>query len=69
MHPASQTRCLSSRLFGSWMGWCKRNGEEPGTNKRLSMDLERRGFLKHATKMGKEFIGLTVRREDDGQVD
>jgi putative DNA primase/helicase len=61
INPASQTRCLSSKLFSSWQQWCQRNGETTGTNKRLSQDLERRGFIKKATKSGKDFVGLTVR--------
>lgn len=54
-------RCLSSKLFASWSGWCQRNGEQAGTNKRLSQDLERRGFAKQASKFGKEFKGLTIK--------
>src|SRR3954447_1774749 len=44
---------LSSKLFGSWQEWCKKNGEEPGSNVTLSQELENRGFEKKPTNQGK----------------
>lgn len=58
---ATQTRHLSSKLFGSWAAWAKKNGEEPGSNKRFSQALERRGFTKKTGRFGKEFLGIKLR--------
>ena len=63
--PATQSRSLSSKLYGSWADWCKRNGEEAGTNKRFSQDLERRGFLKKPSLHGKEFLGIRIRNRSE----
>lgn len=62
-------RCTSAKLFGSWVNWAKANGEAPGTNKRLSEELVKRGFRKKRTVAGAEFIGLRVKpsTSTDGQ--
>lgn len=56
-----QLRCLSSKLYGSWSDWCKRAGEEAGSNKSFSADLSARGFRKDRGAMGVEFFRLRVR--------
>lgn len=52
---------MSSKLYGSWVGWCQRNGEEAGSGKRFSQDLEKRGFEKHPTKAGNCFRRLAIK--------
>lgn len=61
-------RCNSGRLFASWCEWAKANGESPGTNKRLSEELVKRGFRKKRSTLGAEFVGIRVklRTEQDG---
>mgnify|MGYP000873662653 FL=1 len=61
MHIAGMRRTLSSKLFGAWAAWCQRNGEQSGSGKRFSQDLEKRGFLKKRGIAGVEFYGLSLR--------
>ncbi len=58
-------RCLSSKLFGSWAQWAAANGEKPGTNKRFSEEMSRRGFRKKRSNAGCEFFGVSVRAEQN----
>lgn len=60
-------RCLSSRLFASWAKWAKANGEPPGTNKRLSEEMSRRGFRKKRGAAGIEFYGIRLKTPDPTQ--
>ncbi|MGE0713886.1 MAG: phage/plasmid primase, P4 family [Alphaproteobacteria bacterium] len=50
----------SSVLFSSWKSWAERNGVSPGTNMRLTEQLESRGFGRVRTNSGAVFRGLSV---------
>jgi putative DNA primase/helicase len=67
IHESSMTRGLTAKLFGSFVAWCKQNGEEPGSNKRFSIELERRGYIRHRTMYGKEFIGVRLTRPQEDE--
>lgn len=66
IHPASQTRCAAGKLFSSWAAYSEKAGEKPGTIRRLSMELERRGYLKKRTDIAREFIGVRVKIGKEG---
>ena len=51
-------RTTSAKLFASWSNWATSNGEKPGTNKRFSEQLTRRGYRKKRSKCAVEFMGL-----------
>lgn len=57
-------RCMSSKLFASWAQWAAANGEKPGTNKRFSEEMARRGFRKKRGASGVEFFGIGLKRAD-----
>ncbi len=48
----------ASALFTSWHGWCNRNEERPGSQKRFSEQLESRGFSAHRTNKARGFVGI-----------
>jgi putative DNA primase/helicase len=50
----------SSALFGSWKDWCLKAGEQPGTQKKFSQNLEARGLRKEHTRTGWRFYGLSL---------
>jgi putative DNA primase/helicase len=50
----------SSALFFDWQEWAKRSGEPARTQKRLSNDLEARGFRPHRRSNGRGFYGLQL---------
>ena len=57
-------RCMSNKLFASWSAWATKNGELPGTNKRLTGELAKRGFRKKRGKHGVEFFRIVVKSEN-----
>ena len=57
-------RCASSRLFASWAKWAASSGEKPGSNKRFSEELTRRGFRKKRSNAGVEFFGIRLKQPD-----
>ncbi|MEO1018337.1 MAG: phage/plasmid primase, P4 family [Pseudomonadota bacterium] len=63
---ATQTRCLSEKLFLSFSEFCRRAGEPEGTNKALSAELMRRGFIKKRTSKGVDFVGIRIPHEQSG---
>jgi putative DNA primase/helicase len=54
---------MSSALFGSWNEYAKSVGENARTNKWLSSDLERRGFIKRSTNRGVVFDAIRLRKK------
>ena len=42
----------TSDLFESWAKWCDQNNEEPGTPKRFSQAMARRGLAKGRNNQG-----------------
>lgn len=66
--PQPQHRETSSNLFASWSKWATENGEEVGSQKVFSAELERRGFTK--TKSGAiYFQGIWIRPAPVGASD
>jgi len=52
----------SERLFADWKGWAESAGEHVGSQKRLSQNLEERGFAKtRTTKGARGFRGIGLR--------
>ena len=47
-------------LFGSWRQWCEKNGEQPGSVKRFSQNLESRGFNRERSAAVRGFGGLAL---------
>jgi putative DNA primase/helicase len=50
----------SSDLFAAWQKWCASEGEESGTNKALSEELENKGFDKKRAATGIFWKGLNL---------
>jgi putative DNA primase/helicase len=66
---ASDKRCstAASTLFGSWKTWCEQNGEQSGSQKALSENLQTRGFARLRQAHGKRaFSGLGLRSDTAG---
>jgi putative DNA primase/helicase len=61
-HESVAGRALASKLYGSWKKWCDANGEDAGSGKALSMNLQKRGFTKKPTMYGKEYLRIRLRR-------
>ncbi len=55
----------SRALFSDWKKWSLERGEEPGTEKKFSENLERLA-AKKKTKTGKEFLGLRLLPSETG---
>jgi putative DNA primase/helicase len=55
----------SRRAYADWKAWATARGEEPGTEKRFSGELERH-FMKKRTKTGVMFIGVSLLPSDTG---
>jgi putative DNA primase/helicase len=53
----------SSDLYDAWRKWCAGEGEDAGTNKAFSIDLERKGFDKKKTNTGAFWKGLSLSAE------
>lgn len=53
----------TSHLFASWSDYCRAAGEEPGSEKAFSGDLEKRGFEKHRKPNGRGFKGVRLKYE------
>ena len=51
-------RVRSSELYGNWAKWCANEGEEPGTNKALTTELQNRGFDTVHTNAGAMWRGI-----------
>jgi putative DNA primase/helicase len=51
----------SEDLYRRWVCWCEAEGEEKGTNKAFSLELENRGFNKRRTSAGYVWRGLGMR--------
>lgn len=58
-------RTPARRAFSDWKQWATKRGEDPGTEKRFSAELERH-FAKKKTKTGREFLGLRLRPSETG---
>lgn len=56
----------SSDLFATWTGWCKAEGEEPGTQTAFSIAISNRGFDKRKTGGVMHWAGIGL--EGDGGV-
>jgi putative DNA primase/helicase len=54
----------SSALFASWSTWASAAGETIGTQKKLTLSLEARGFTTKKTREAKGLIGLRVLTEE-----
>jgi putative DNA primase/helicase len=54
-------RTSTTDLFKSWHSWCERNGEQLGTEKRFSQNLEARGYCKKRTADARGFNGLGLK--------
>ena len=51
----------TSVLFANWHEWCEINGEQPGSQKRFSQNLEARGYSRRRTADARGFDGLALR--------
>ncbi|HMG40312.1 MAG TPA: phage/plasmid primase, P4 family [Acidimicrobiales bacterium] len=59
-------RARSSDLYNTWTRWCTTEGEEPGTNKAFTTQLQNRGFDTQRTKVGAVFVGVGIATESEG---
>jgi putative DNA primase/helicase len=62
----------SSDLFASWAAWASKAGEQPGTMKRFTQQLEGRGFQPKRMTYGRGFVGfklneISALNNDEGQ--
>lgn len=48
-------------LFESWHRWCEQNGEQSGSQKRFSQNLEARGFSRQRSADARGFSGLALK--------
>lgn len=55
----------SSQLFQAWQQWCSAQGEESGTAKAFTTDLQNRGYDTHRTKIGIMWRGIGLAAEGD----
>jgi putative DNA primase/helicase len=51
----------SGSLYASWKAWADRSGENAGSMKAFSQNLEKRGFEYRAKRDGRGFIGLRIK--------
>lgn len=56
----------SSDLFNDWSRWCASEGEEAGTNKAFTTELQNRGFDTKRTNVGAVVQGIGLAAEGDG---
>ncbi len=57
----------SGNLFRSWRHWCEGAGEQPGSQKRFSENLQARGYVKEKGAKGRrQFQGIAVQPEEAG---
>jgi putative DNA primase/helicase len=49
-----------AQLFGSWRDWCSQNGENEGSLKRFSQNLEARGFKRDRDSGNRIFRGIAT---------
>ncbi len=54
----SQFFTSQSDLFASWKQWCERNGEQAGSSKRLSQNLDAKGFERKRSTSERGFNGI-----------
>lgn len=54
----SQFFTSQSDLFASWKQWCERNGEQAGSSKRLSQNLDAKGFERKRSTSERGFKGI-----------
>jgi putative DNA primase/helicase len=67
-----ERRCLtgkhftvrSSDLFAAWQQWCSQEGEQPGTQKAFTTELQNRGYDKRKTEAGAMWQGLGLATDD-----
>lgn len=50
----------AAALFASWRQWCEQNQEYVGSQRRLSENLESRGFVSQRTKAARGFSGIAL---------
>jgi putative DNA primase/helicase len=55
----------SAELFTAWCDWCAAEGEEHGTQTAFSLDVEKAGFDKRKTVVGKVWDGIGLAAPDD----
>jgi putative DNA primase/helicase len=48
-------------LFANWQRWSAQTGEQEGSQKRFTQQLEARGFQRHRTARGRGFMGIALR--------
>jgi putative DNA primase/helicase len=58
-------RIRSSELYAAWAKWCTNEGEEPGTNKALTTELQNRGFDTVHTNAGAVWRGIGLMTGDE----
>lgn len=54
----------ATELFASWADFAKANGEQPGTIRQFSMDMEKRGYRRKKTRDGRFFVGIQVKHRE-----
>ena len=57
----SSAETSAQRLYGSYKGWCERNGHYPFSSKRLGMTLRERGFVSRKMPQA-TWVGIKVTR-------
>ena len=53
----------SSALYAAYCLWCEQNQEKSMAAKKFSPELERRGYKKESTMVGKVFYGIGLRKD------
>jgi putative DNA primase/helicase len=61
---APSMRIRSSELYSTWSKWCANEGEDPGTNKALTTELQNRGFDTSHTNAGEVWRGIGLATDD-----
>ncbi len=54
----------SSLLFADWKEWAERAGENPGSNKKFSQNLQEKGFDTDHSRAGSFFVGVRLRERE-----
>ncbi len=60
---SSKCWTANAGLFASWRGWCESNGENAGSQKRFSQNLEARGFVQERTRQARGFTGIGLKAD------
>ncbi|MFC8717768.1 phage/plasmid primase, P4 family [Kitasatospora sp. NPDC057198] len=67
--PNPNCRVRSRDLYTAWSSWCRTMGEQAGSEVTFATAMERAGYEKKATNVGRQYLGVMLLDDDQADED